>query len=58
MKLWDARNWRLRHTFRGQKAEINRVAFAQLPEGLRLISASMDGTVKYWDVTALEKEPN
>ncbi|HTL58579.1 MAG TPA: serine/threonine-protein kinase [Candidatus Limnocylindrales bacterium] len=56
VKIWEAGTGRLRHTFRGQKDQINRVAFAQLPQGLRLLSASMDGTVKYWDVTALEKE--
>src|SRR5262249_47335788 len=44
VKLWDAGTGRLHRTFRGQKDDITRVAFAQLPQGLRVVSASMDGT--------------
>ena len=50
VKVWDAQTGELLHTFRGHKGEILRVRFFQLPDGLRLISGSRDGTIKYWNL--------
>jgi WD40 repeat protein len=55
VRLWDARTGRLRHTFRGHTGAVSCVAFVLLPEGMRLVSASRDGTVKYWDLTAVDR---
>jgi WD40 repeat protein len=51
VKMWDAQTGRVGHTFPGHTGPVSRLIFVQLPEGSRLISASRDGTVKYWDVT-------
>ena len=53
VKLWDPQTGRLLDTFRSHTGVITRVAFLQLPEGLRLISANRDGTVKFWNVAKL-----
>lgn len=50
VKLWDASTGDLLHTFRGHKAEILTITFLPLPEGLRLISGSRDGTIKSWNL--------
>ncbi|HTL55484.1 MAG TPA: WD40 repeat domain-containing protein, partial [Candidatus Limnocylindrales bacterium] len=54
VKLWDACTGALLHTFRGHKGEVMRLRFLTQPEGMRLISGSWDGTIKFWDLHAAE----
>ncbi len=52
VKLWDAANFDLKHTFRGHTAAIRSLAFSR--DGRRLVSGSQDRTVKVWDLTRLK----
>ena len=47
MRLWDRRDGRERLTLRGHAGPVSAVAFS--PDSQRLISASLDGTIKVWD---------
>jgi len=53
VKVRDARTGELLHTFRGHTAWVKDIAFA--PDSRRLVSSSLDGTIKVWDVANIEK---
>ncbi len=54
MKVWDAKTGRLLHTYLGHTNRTTGLSFA--PDSRRLASASVDGTVKIWDLADL-REP-
>jgi WD40 repeat protein len=54
VKVWDARSGICLHTFRGHQDKVRRLQFVRLPEGLHLVSASSDQTVKFWPLASLE----
>jgi WD40 repeat protein len=53
IRWFDAATGREERTLRGHTGWVKRIAFA--PNGKRLASASLDGTVKLWD-TAIGQE--
>ena len=56
MKVWDSHTGKLVRSFRGHTGLVSSLAFS--PDGRRLVSGSRDHTVKVWDVTQLETEPD
>jgi WD40 repeat protein len=55
VKIWDSHTGKLVRSFRGHKGLVSSLAFS--PDGRRLVSGSRDHTVKIWDVSKLEEEP-
>jgi eukaryotic-like serine/threonine-protein kinase len=55
VKIWDSHTGKLVHSFRGHKGLVSSLAFS--PDGRLLVSGSRDYTVKVWDVSKLEVEP-
>jgi WD40 repeat protein len=53
VKVWDGRTGALVRNFRGHTGLVTWIAFT--PDGLRLLSASRDGTVRVWDLSHLKK---
>jgi len=47
IKLWDAATGRLLRTLKAHKDPVRAIAFS--PDGKRLISGSVDRTVKLWE---------
>ena len=56
MRIWDTRTGELLETLRGHTNLVWDVAFT--PDGRGLVSASVDRTLKYWDVSRLAKGPS
>jgi WD40 repeat protein len=48
--LWDAQTGKLHHTFKSHLDQVTRLKFFDSADGLRLVSGSRDGTLKFWDV--------
>lgn len=46
VEVWDGATGQLLHELRGHRNQVNAVAFA--PDGTRLASASLDGTLRVW----------
>jgi WD40 repeat protein len=57
VRVWDGNTGEIRHTFRGHTGLVSSLAFRPGPDGLRLITGSRDHTIKVWDVSRLEGEP-
>jgi WD40 repeat protein len=57
VKIWDSQTGKLLRTFRGHTDLIFSVEFSP-PDGRLLVSGSRDHTVKVWDLSKLEAEPN
>jgi WD40 repeat protein len=55
VKIWDSHTGELVRSFRGHEGLVSSLAFS--PDGQRLASGSRDYTVKLWDVSKLEVEP-
>jgi WD40 repeat protein len=55
VKLWDAQTGQETITLRGNTGSVESVAFS--PDGKRLASGSVNGTVKIWDGTPLAETP-
>jgi len=53
VQIWDTQTGALLHRFAGHRGDIMRLKFASHPRGTRLISASRDGAVKVWDLSAI-----
>jgi hypothetical protein len=51
--LYDARRFRLAHTFRGHDGDVKALAFT--PDGKAQVSASVDTTLLVWDVAGVAK---
>jgi len=47
--VWDVASGKLRFVLRGHEGNVYALAFT--PDGRWLMSASVDGTIRYWDVT-------
>lgn len=48
-RLWDGRNGKFLHTYRGHAGPVYRVAWA--PDSRLFVSGSSDSTLKVWDTT-------
>ena len=49
IKLWETKSGRLIETLKGHNGFVNCVRFS--PDGLTLVSASSDDTIKFWKVS-------
>ena len=56
MRIWDTASWKLRRTLRGHTGLVISLAFS--PDSRRLASGSRDHTMKVWDTTRWENEPD
>src|SRR5262249_39122065 len=48
VKIWDVKTGRVRQTLQGHATQLSSVNFS--PDGRHLVSASLDGVIKVWDV--------
>ena len=53
--IWDACTGELLERLQGHKGSVWRATFT--PDGRGLVSGSLDGTLKYWDVSRLANGP-
>jgi len=56
VKVWDSHTGKVVRNLRGHTGLVSSLAFS--PDGRRLYSGSRDHTVKVWDVSRPEDEPN
>jgi len=56
VRIWDARTGELLERLRGHRSCVWSVALT--PDGRGLVSGSLDGTLKYWDVSRLANGPS